>query len=81
MTDTRGQRDSSNDCEVRIIGLVSRMVDGQRVAVPHGIYAGRKTDEGLHLSRPGGPEFDLSILEASRYLNSKDMKIVSGHWP
>jgi hypothetical protein len=67
---------------VKIVGLVTRVQGGTRVAAPHGEYVMRETDlGGFLLAREGGPKFALTAAEAAAHIEGKAIKIVEGTWP
>jgi hypothetical protein len=67
--------------KLRIKGLVSRPHNGGRVAVPLGTYTMREADDGDYLVTGNGqPDFKLTEIEVSTYLNERQIETVPA-WP
>jgi hypothetical protein len=71
----------AKDREVEIVGVVSYIKDGRRVAAPQAVYSMSEVEGGYRLLGKNGPAFNLSLHEVADYVERKKMKINVGSWP
>ena len=61
-------------------GTVSYKSGNRYLAVPHGDYTMRETEDGYEISGPAGT-FVLATTDVDQYVENKTLKVLYGDWP